>query len=167
MQTSTLIFMSFCFEIITFGQSNSTSNSPMLLPVLVDGSQNPAGIPDAIAYRHFIMSLCAHHIPQPHEAARRLYLLDHIRLSSDDERGLVTALDGVQERIDALTWSEGKPLSASEASSRQDQLTLMLDSAVANLNALLTEGGKAKIANWVASQVKRNTIIVGTAAHGH
>lgn len=151
-------------NVLSAAPQQTSHDHPMVptLPIIANGSKHPEAISDEIAYRHFIMSACASRTPQPHEAARRVYLLNHLRLSPADERAFVAALDGVQEDIDALNWSEDSPLL--DASSRQQKLSHILDSAVETLNVMLTADGQAKIADWVNTQVKQNTLIVGTAA---
>jgi hypothetical protein len=135
--------------------------SEQTLPVIANGATNPNTIPDAAAYQNFVILAGYHRSPLPYESARRLYLLDQLRLTPADQRAFSSALDGVPEEIDNLQWSDDGPLA--DASSMQERLTQILDSAITRLKTSLSPGGEAKVATWVKNHVKQNSLIVGTA----
>jgi len=82
--------------------SGHQHDSSVELKVVIDGAKNPELIPDDLAMRHFLLSIAESRNPSATDVDRRASHLRAVGLSEADNAGLIRALDGVREEIDAV-----------------------------------------------------------------
>lgn len=132
---------------------------PDALPIRVRGAETPARIPDHLAYAHFVLEAAISRSAPPSEISRRDALLARVELSSRDRRALVSALEGVKERLDALaslTAACGAtPLpDAKRLRNLNVRREKVLDAARRRVRAALSPGGLGALDAYLNATVK-------------
>lgn len=141
------------------------------LPVAVDGSKTPGLIPDQLAYRHFLMALAEPQSANPEAIARRSALLATTGLSAGDQQALVSALNGLRERLDAnylateqaaTDDSLAEPEKTAAITTLRAQENLLLDGLASGLKTELSYDGWLRLDAYVKDHVKRRIVIYGS-----
>ena len=123
-------------------QTGNMADHPVL-SITVDGSTHPELIPDQVAYRHFVLS--AIQTGRDH----RLMLLSRLGLSPTQEAAFLSALDGVQEQLNGISWAETQPLAANASAARISTYHEILDSALSRLKTAISAESFAKLDGYV------------------
>jgi hypothetical protein len=163
----------------TMGMASAASQShvehaqhPVTLPVAVNGANAPEKIPDDLAYRHFLMALAIPDNATSYQLARRNAFLRPLRLSADDRAGLIGALRGVNEQLDAIAQDARARDGAPDANVISDATVILdrmrvkrtgvLDAARSNVSASMSAEGQLRLNSYVTTHVKSHIIIYGT-----
>jgi hypothetical protein len=152
-------------EAHTRGQQAVAMNQ---LPVLVDGSKNPDGIPDETAYRHFIKSITISTKPAVADAARRDAFLAAVGLSAGDRAASMNAVASVRQELDEIFARKMRLAAAPGADAQVQALTAQehraLDAARSRLTDALSVEGKDSLDNYIRTRVKPRVVIYGTTS---
>ncbi len=149
--------------IVTASTSVDFSNSP----VIVDGSRTPDLIPDALAYRHFLISLALSDTgAAQREIDRRDATLAQMALSAPDVASVVAALRGLKSDLDAVSDEiqqrvQSTLASETELSALSGQQDTLIENAKVRLRGRLTADGWVQFDNFVHERVKRQIVIYG------
>ena len=143
------------------------------LPVAVDGAISPDGIPDWLAYRHFIMAIAQPQTPSAEQTARRDALLSRVGLSRNDNTSFLVAIRNVRDELDLVAQERRRisadPASSSflSASSRSALETLksrenqILGDAQTRLENALTPDGSRRLEIHIQEYVKKRIKVYG------
>lgn len=129
------------------------------LPLALDGRTNSEGVPDRIAYYHFIMSAAERSSPTTMDLARRARL-SRIGLSPADAERLTKALRGVRDELEAVAASRRRAGANMRALRTQEELVLR--EARGAIDFGLSADGAFRLASFIDEQVKPNIKIYGS-----
>lgn len=135
-------------------------------PVVIDGAVTPDAIPDAVAYRHFLIAAAGSEKPTPAERVKLDGLVGRIGLSDDDRAAFSNALKGMRDALDNVTKERNQVLLGSANAravltalkGREDKL---VQTARARLESWVTAEGRALLETHIKGHVKRHIKIYG------
>jgi hypothetical protein len=146
--------------------SHGNHDSRNMLPVAVNGAENPDAISDALAMRHFIRAVSISPNASIIDGRRRDALLATVGFGSEDYGQFVRAIHAVKDQLDGVdrarkgySAATDSHLAALDALRVQERT--ILDRASSDVIRVLTPDGQSRLQWFVRERVKRHIVIYG------
>ena len=134
------------------------------VPLVVDGEKNPELIPDAVAYRQFILAVSPARHAAPLEIERRKRFVAALPLTAEDINVIESTVSRVNDNLDTLSRASAANRDAETEAfvvERKAQRDSVFDTARQRLLAGLSADGVGKV-HAVVQAMKRNIKIYGS-----
>lgn len=144
------------------------SAAAVTLVVIADGSKNPELISDEMAYSHYLIAIAELSNASAEERLRQSTQLAAVGLSPADSAIITARLGVLRGDLDQIAAARAATAPASPTSPESDRLkaseTVAVRSAIADVKAMLTTDGVARLDKHVGSYVKRHIVVYGASA---
>ena len=146
----------YCFcALLSLPASAQTSSTITSLVVIVDGSKNPEQIPDALAWRHFLVALATHEQPTAQEQLRQQAQFAPLVLATADAQQIAGLLGKMMTQLEAI---EKARENSNGANSTLATLKAQEDAAIASttaaVQAAVSSDGLSRLSGYIGKTVK-------------
>jgi hypothetical protein len=141
--------------------ATAASNSPIHLPVLVDGSKTPEKIPDNLAYEHYFTALSVPQSPTAVDLDRQAAQLKALQLSAADRQALVNSMVAFRTQLDQIANAALPANTADQVLALRTQKTTLVTTTVNNVRQMLSSDGANRLDQYIKTHVKARIVILG------
>jgi hypothetical protein len=151
-----------CFTLLCTPVGAQTSGTVTNLVVIVDGSKNPEQIPDALAWRHFLVALATHEQPTAQEQLRQQAQFVPLALATADAQRIAGLLGKMTTQLEAIEKArENSDGANSTLAALKAQEEAVIASTIAAVRAAVTSDGLSRLSGYIGKTVKGSIKIYG------